>query len=48
VNLEHIRIGYYTNPAINPTLIIPKGPVLDLDRSHDRDRLPGKGIWRRA
>jgi glutathionyl-hydroquinone reductase len=48
VNLDHIKIGYYTNPAINPPLIIPKGPVLDLDRPHDRDRLPGKGIWRRA
>jgi putative glutathione S-transferase len=48
VNLEHIKVGYYTNPAINPTLIIPKGPALDLDSHHDRDRLPGKGIWRRA
>jgi hypothetical protein len=23
-----------------------KGPALDLDRAHGRDRLPGKGIWR--
>ena len=48
VNLAHIKTGYYTNPAINPTLIVPKGPALDLDRPQDRDRLPGRGIWRRA
>jgi glutathionyl-hydroquinone reductase len=47
VNLDHIKVGYYTNPAINPTLIIPKGPLLDLTHSHNRDRLPGKGIWQR-
>jgi len=48
VNLEHIKRGYYVNPAINPTLIVPKGPALDLDRPHGRERLPGKGIWRRS
>jgi len=48
VNLEHIKRGYYTNPAINPTLVVPKGPVLDFDRPHDRDRLPGQGIWQRG
>lgn len=48
VNLEHIKRGYYVNPAINPTLIVPKGPALDLDRPHDRARLAGQGIWRRA
>ncbi len=47
VNLEHIKVGYYTNPAINPALIVPKGPVLDFEREHDRDRLPGTGVWRR-
>lgn len=47
VRIDHIKTGYYTNPAINPTLIVPKGPVLDLDRPHDRDRLPGEGIMRR-
>ncbi|HYH20357.1 MAG TPA: glutathione S-transferase family protein [Azospirillum sp.] len=48
VNLAHIKAGYYTNPAINPTLIVPKGPALDFDRPHGRDRLSGRGIWRRA
>lgn len=48
VKLDHIKAGYYVNPAINPTLIVPKGPALDFDRSHDRDRLPGKGIWQRG
>ncbi|WP_448187812.1 glutathione S-transferase family protein [Azospirillum sp. sgz301742] len=47
VNIEHIKRGYYVNPAINPTLIVPKGPLIDLDRPHDRARLPGLGIWRR-
>ncbi len=48
VNLEHIKVGYYTNPAINPTLIVPSGPVLDFDRAHDRDRLAGSGVWRHS
>lgn len=48
VKLEQIKVGYYTNPAINPTLIVPKGPHLDFDRPHDRGRLPGKGIGQRA
>lgn len=46
VNLEHIKTGYYTNPAINPALIVPKGPVLDFERPHDRNRLRGEGVWR--
>lgn len=48
VDIAHIKRGYYVNPAINPTLIVPKGPAQDLDAPHGRDRLPGKGIWRRA
>ncbi|QJQ94853.1 MULTISPECIES: glutathione S-transferase family protein [Halomonadaceae] len=47
VNLDHIKIGYYTNPAINPALIVPKGPALDFERAHDRGNLQGAGIWRR-
>ena len=47
VNLEHIKVGYYTNTAINPALIVPKGPIVDFERPHDRERLSGRGIWRR-
>ncbi|EPC02305.1 glutathione S-transferase [Litchfieldella anticariensis FP35 = DSM 16096] len=45
VNLEHIqRHYYYSHDTINPTRIVPKGPLLDFERPHDRERLPGKGI----
>lgn len=47
VNLEHIKLGYYSNPAINPSMIVPSGPLVDFERPHDRARLPGRGIWRR-
>ncbi|WP_077528971.1 glutathione S-transferase family protein [Vreelandella utahensis] len=48
VNLEHIKIGYYTNAALNPTLIVPQGPELELERAHERDHLPGEGVWIRT
>ena len=39
-NLEHIKRHYYeSHRAINPTGIVPKGPALDLDAPHGRDRL---------
>ena len=39
VNLEHIKQHYYTShPQINPTGIVPKGPVLDFSSPHDRAR----------
>ena len=39
VNHLHIKSHYYhSHESINPTRIIPKGPVLDLDAPHDRDR----------
>jgi glutathionyl-hydroquinone reductase len=45
VNLDHIkRHYYYSHDTINPTRIVPHGPLLDLHRSHDRERLPGRGI----
>lgn len=47
VRLDHIKTGYYVNRAINPTLIVPKGPVVDLDSPHGRARLPGLGLWDR-
>lgn len=40
VNLEHIKRHYYiTHDEINPTRIVPIGPVLDLNRPHGRERL---------
>lgn len=41
VNMEHIKKHYYrSHESINPTRIVPKGPVLDLTEPHGRDRLP--------
>ena len=40
VNMEHIKQHYYTSHAnINPTRIIPIGPVLDFTTAHHRDQL---------
>jgi len=40
VNLDHIKRHYYvTHRQINGTGIVPKGPALDWDAPHDRDRL---------
>jgi len=44
VDIDAIKAGYYTNPAINPTLIVPKGPALDFAAPHGRDHLTGQGI----
>ncbi|OLO10559.1 glutathione-dependent reductase [Chromohalobacter japonicus] len=45
VNFDHIkRHYYYSHDTINPTRIVPKGPVLALERPHDRERLLGRGI----
>ncbi|WP_338727176.1 glutathione S-transferase family protein [Haladaptatus sp. DJG-WS-42] len=42
VNLEHIKEHYFTtHESLNPKQIIPKGPVLDFEAPHDRDRLAG-------
>lgn len=41
VNVAEIKAGYFTNmPHINPAGIVAVGPEFDLDRPHDRDRLP--------
>lgn len=38
-NLDHIKQHYYkSHPKVNPTRIVPKGPILDLDGEHGRDR----------
>ena len=40
VNFDHIKRHYYvTHTAINPTQIVPLGPVLDLAAAHGRERL---------
>ena len=40
VNFDHIKRHYYmTHTQINPTRIVPIGPVLDLGKPHDRERL---------
>ncbi|MES0371386.1 MAG: glutathione S-transferase family protein [Mariprofundaceae bacterium] len=39
VNMEHIKQHYfYSHESINPTRIVPKGPSLDFDAPHDRNR----------
>jgi len=42
VNLDHIkRHYYYTHDDINPTRIVPLGPLLDFTRPHGRGALAG-------
>ncbi|MCC0043871.1 MAG: glutathione S-transferase family protein [Brucellaceae bacterium] len=40
VNMLHIKHHYYaSHESVNPTRIVPLGPVLDFDAPHDRARL---------
>jgi putative glutathione S-transferase len=40
VNFDHIKRHYYmTHTEINPTRIVPIGPVIDLTKPHNRERL---------
>lgn len=40
VDLHHIRHHYYeSHTTINPHRIVPRGPLLDFDRPHGRERL---------
>lgn len=40
VNFDHIKRHYYiTHEEINPTRIVPIGPILELDCPHGRERL---------
>jgi len=49
VDFSHIKGHYYTShPTINPTRIVPKGPRQDFTHSHDRERLPGRGVWHKG
>jgi len=39
VNMQHIKQHYYgSHESINPTRIVPKGPALDFNQAHNRDR----------
>ncbi|QTD31341.1 glutathione S-transferase family protein [Pseudomonas fluorescens] len=49
VDFQHIKNHYYgSHKTINPTGVVPKGPEQDFTVAHDRDRLGGKGVWRRG
>ncbi|MEM0911113.1 MAG: glutathione S-transferase family protein [Pseudomonadota bacterium] len=40
VNFDHIkRHYYYSHDMINPTRVVPAGPILDLSTAHGRDKL---------
>ncbi|MGF1472167.1 MAG: glutathione S-transferase family protein [Rubrobacteraceae bacterium] len=42
VDFDHIRQHYYmSHESVNPTRIVPKGPLLDFDEPHGRERIPG-------
>lgn len=38
VDFTHIKNGYYGMPHINPTGIVPIGPIQHLDEPHGRDK----------
>ncbi|MGM3173508.1 glutathione S-transferase family protein [Dickeya lacustris] len=45
VNIGHIKAGYYGIRWLNPTEIIPKGPILDFEQPHGRERVgPSAGV----
>lgn len=38
-NLDHIKRHYYmSQTAVNPNRIVPKGPLINFEEAHDRDR----------
>jgi putative glutathione S-transferase len=40
--MDHIKKHYYgSHESINPTRIVPEGPILDFAEPHDRGRLSG-------
>jgi len=44
VDIEQIkRHYYYSHQSINPTRIVPLGPILDFDAPHGRDRFAAEG-----
>jgi putative glutathione S-transferase len=44
VRMDHIKNHYYqSHVSVNPSGVVPKGPVIDFDAPHDRDRFGGPG-----
>ena len=42
VNMDHIKKHYYeSHESINPTRLVPRGPILDFTEAHDREALSG-------
>ncbi|MGJ3253561.1 MAG: glutathione S-transferase family protein [Elainellaceae cyanobacterium] len=38
-NLDHIKRHYYkSHTNVNPTGLVPKGPIIDFEQDHERDR----------
>jgi putative glutathione S-transferase len=49
VNFEHIKTHYYySHDMINPTRIVPLGPLVNYMAEHDRNRFNVKQIQRKA
>ncbi|MDN6859673.1 glutathione S-transferase family protein [Pseudomonas sp. CAN2814] len=49
VDFQHIKNHYYaSHRTINPTGIVPLGPLQDFTGAHGREHLPGQGIARKA
>jgi putative glutathione S-transferase len=43
VNLDHIKRHYYmTHTEINPTRIVPLGPIMNLSAPHGREALANR------
>jgi glutathionyl-hydroquinone reductase len=43
-DFDHIKQHYYrSHPSVNPTRIVPRGPVFDLTAPHDRARTYARG-----
>ena len=41
VQMDHIKVHYYwSHTSINPYRLVPCGPQIDLERPHNRHRLP--------
>jgi putative glutathione S-transferase len=42
-NFTHIKEHYHrSHESINPTRIVPRGPVINFNEPHDRERFAGR------